>query len=112
MITSNRAFQEWPTMFNHASTVPAALLDRLLPHADTVVIAGKSFRMRGHIEPSAILDGVSSASLLGAAGAACSALVAPTLSNQRFSYIFTQPVTGEDATEAMKGAVEGFCGLA
>ena len=93
MITSNRAFQEWPTRFNHASTVPAALLDRLLPHADTVVIAGKSFRMRGHIEPSAILDGVSSASLLGAAGAACSALVAPTFSNQRFSYIFTQPVT-------------------
>jgi len=69
MITSNRAFQEWPTRFNHASTVPAALLDRLLPHADTVVIAG-SFRMRGHIEPSALLDGVSSASLLGAAGAA------------------------------------------
>jgi DNA replication protein DnaC len=46
-ITSNRAFTEWPKMFNNDSTLTAAILDRLLPHADTGVIAGKSFRMRG-----------------------------------------------------------------
>jgi len=47
MITSNRAFKEWPKMFNNDSTLTAAILDRLLHHADTVVIEGKSFRMRG-----------------------------------------------------------------
>lgn len=51
MITSNRAFKEWPKMFNNDSTLTAAILDRLLHHADTVVIEGKSFRMKGQIEP-------------------------------------------------------------
>jgi DNA replication protein DnaC len=51
MITSNRAFKEWPKMFNNDSTLTAAILDRLLHHADPVVIEGKSFRMRGQIEP-------------------------------------------------------------
>ena len=51
MITSNRALKEWPKMFNNDSTLTAAILDRLLHHADTVVIEGKSFRMRGQIEP-------------------------------------------------------------
>jgi DNA replication protein DnaC len=51
IITSNRAFQEWPKMLNNDSTLTAAILDRLLHHADTVVIEGKSFRMRGQIEP-------------------------------------------------------------
>jgi DNA replication protein DnaC len=51
MLTSNRAFKEWPRLFNNDSTLTAAILDRLLHHADTVVIEGKSFRMRGQIEP-------------------------------------------------------------
>ena len=51
MITSNRALKEWPKMFNNDSTLTAAILDRLLHHADTVVIEGKSFRIRGQIEP-------------------------------------------------------------
>src|SRR6266446_1892941 len=51
MITSNRAFKEWPKIFNNDSTLTAAILDRLLHHADTVIIEGKSFRMKGHIEP-------------------------------------------------------------
>ena len=51
MLTSNRAFKEWPRMFNNDRTLTAAILDRLLHHAETVVIEGKSFRMRGQIEP-------------------------------------------------------------
>ena len=51
MLTSNRAFKEWPRIFNNDSTLPSAILDRLLHHAETVVIAGKSFRMRGKLEP-------------------------------------------------------------
>jgi DNA replication protein DnaC len=50
LITSNRAFQDWPKIFNNDSTLTAALLDRLLHHADTVVIEGKSYRMKGQLE--------------------------------------------------------------
>jgi DNA replication protein DnaC len=50
LITSNRAFKDWPKIFNHDSTLTVALLDRLLHHADTVVIEGKSYRMKGQLE--------------------------------------------------------------
>jgi DNA replication protein DnaC len=50
IITSNRAFKEWPTIFNHDSTLTAAMLDRLLHHAETVIIEGKSFRMKDQLE--------------------------------------------------------------
>jgi DNA replication protein DnaC len=51
LITSNRAFKEWPKIFNNDSTLTSAILDRLLHHAETVVIEGKSFRMKGKLEP-------------------------------------------------------------
>lgn len=51
IITSNRAYKEWPKLFNNDSTLTSAILDRLLHHAETVVIEGKSFRMKGKIEP-------------------------------------------------------------
>ena len=50
ILTSNRAFKEWPTIFNHDSTLTSAVLDRLLHHAETVIIEGKSFRMKDQIE--------------------------------------------------------------
>src|SRR5437879_12620983 len=50
IITSNRAFKEWPAIFNHDSTLTSAVLDRLLHHADTIIIEGKSFRMEDQIE--------------------------------------------------------------
>src|SRR6266516_4278732 len=50
LITSHRAFKEWPKIFNQDSTLTAAILDRLLHHAETVIIEGKSFRMKDQIE--------------------------------------------------------------
>jgi DNA replication protein DnaC len=50
VITTNRAFQQWPEIFNNDSTLTSALLDRLLHHAETVVIEGASYRMRERIE--------------------------------------------------------------
>lgn len=50
MITSHRAFKDWPEIFNNDSTLTSALLDRLLHHSQTVVIEGKSFRMKDAIE--------------------------------------------------------------
>jgi DNA replication protein DnaC len=51
IITSNRAFKHWPQIFNNDSTMTSALLDRLLHHAETILIEGKSYRMKGKIEP-------------------------------------------------------------
>ena len=50
VITSNRAFKDWPEIFNNDSTLTSAILDRLLHHAETVIIEGKSFRMKDAIE--------------------------------------------------------------
>jgi DNA replication protein DnaC len=50
IITTNRVYKHWPEIFNNDSTLTAALLDRLLHHAETVLIEGKSFRMKDQIE--------------------------------------------------------------
>lgn len=50
VITSNRAFKHWPAIFNNDSTLTSALLDRLLHHPDTVIIEGKSYRMKDQSE--------------------------------------------------------------
>jgi DNA replication protein DnaC len=50
IITSNRAYKHWPEIFNNDSTLTSALLDRLLHHAETALIEGKSFRMKDKIE--------------------------------------------------------------
>jgi DNA replication protein DnaC len=50
VITTNRVFKKWPEIFNNDSTLTAAVLDRLLHHAETVTIEGKSFRMKDQIE--------------------------------------------------------------
>ena len=49
-LTSNRAYKHWPEIFNNDSTLTSALLDRLLHHAETVIIEGKSYRMKDQIE--------------------------------------------------------------
>jgi DNA replication protein DnaC len=50
LITSNRAYKDWPAIFNNDATLTSAILDRLLHHADTVVIEGKSYRMKEQVE--------------------------------------------------------------
>ena len=50
IITTNRVFKDWPEIFNNDSTLTSALLDRLLHHTETVVIEGRSYRMKETIE--------------------------------------------------------------
>lgn len=50
VLTTNKAFKQWPSIFNGDSTITSAVLDRLLHHAETVVIEGSSFRMKDRIE--------------------------------------------------------------
>lgn len=51
IITTNKAYKNWPEIFNHDAGITSAILDRVLHHAETVVIEGKSFRMKDQIEP-------------------------------------------------------------
>jgi DNA replication protein DnaC len=50
LLSTNRAFKNWPEIFNHDAVLTSALLDRLLHHADVCVIDGKSFRVKDQIE--------------------------------------------------------------
>jgi len=45
VFTTNRAFKQWPEIFNNDSSLTSALLDRLLHHAESVVIEGRGYRM-------------------------------------------------------------------
>ncbi len=50
VLTTNRVYKKWPLMFNNDSTLTSAILDRLLHHAYTITIEGKSYRMKDRIE--------------------------------------------------------------
>ncbi|MBF0341913.1 MAG: ATP-binding protein [Magnetococcales bacterium] len=50
IITTNRAFKDWTEVFNNDATLTSAILDRVLHHAEPVVIEGKSYRMKEKIK--------------------------------------------------------------
>jgi DNA replication protein DnaC len=50
IVTSNRAYKHWAEIFNNDATLTSALLDRLLHHAETVLIEGQSYRMQDRTE--------------------------------------------------------------
>lgn len=50
ILTTNKAFKQWPVIFNGDSTITSAVLDRLLHHGHTVVLEGPSFRMKDRAE--------------------------------------------------------------
>lgn len=49
-LTTNKAFKQWPSIFNNDSTITSAVLDRLLHHAETIVIEGGSYRMKDQMD--------------------------------------------------------------
>jgi len=51
VLTTNKVYKHWPSIFNNDSTLTSAILDRILHHAETVIIEGKSYRMKDRIEP-------------------------------------------------------------
>lgn len=50
VLTTNKAFKQWPAIFNGDSTITSAVLDRLLHHGRVVVLEGSSYRMKDRIE--------------------------------------------------------------
>ena len=50
VLSTNKVFKQWPSIFNNDATLTSAILDRILHHAETVIIEGKSYRMKDRIE--------------------------------------------------------------
>jgi DNA replication protein DnaC len=50
IVTTNQAYKNWAKMFNNDATLTSAVLDRLLHHAETITLEGKSYRMKDQIE--------------------------------------------------------------
>ena len=50
LLTTNKPFKQWPSIFANDSTIASAVLDRLLHHAETVLIQGRSYRMKDKTE--------------------------------------------------------------
>lgn len=51
VLTTNKPFKQWASIFHNDSTIASAVLDRLLHHAETVIIEGASYRMKDQLEP-------------------------------------------------------------
>jgi len=50
LLTTNRIYKNWASIFDKDAVLTSALLDRLLHHAETVLIEGKSYRSKDQIE--------------------------------------------------------------
>jgi DNA replication protein DnaC len=50
IVTTNQAYKNWVKFFNNDAALTSALLDRLLHHAETITIEGRSYRMKDRIE--------------------------------------------------------------
>jgi DNA replication protein DnaC len=46
LLTTNRTFREWGTLFDVDNTLATALIDRLMHHGEALVIKGDSYRMK------------------------------------------------------------------
>lgn len=51
LLTTNKPFKQWATIFNNDNTLASAVLDRLLHHAQIIVIEGPSYRMKDQVNP-------------------------------------------------------------
>lgn len=49
ILTTNKAYKQWPSIFNNDAGITSAILDRLLHQAETVVIEGQSYRMKDQV---------------------------------------------------------------
>ncbi len=56
IVTTNKAFAEWPIMFPNAACV-VSLIDRLLHNAEVIAIEGESWRLKEAQERAALREG-------------------------------------------------------
>ena len=49
VLTTNQPYKNWARIFNNDATITSAVLDRLLHHAETILVEGKSYRMKDQV---------------------------------------------------------------
>ena len=49
IITTNRPYKKWARTFANDATLTSAVLDRVVHHCETVIIEGKSYRLKGRV---------------------------------------------------------------
>jgi DNA replication protein DnaC len=49
VITTNQPYKNWPRIFNNDSTITSAVLDRVLHHAETIMVEGRSYRTKDRV---------------------------------------------------------------
>jgi DNA replication protein DnaC len=49
VITTNKTYKHWPDIFNNDATLTSAVLDRVLHHAETIIVEGSSYRMKDRV---------------------------------------------------------------
>jgi DNA replication protein DnaC len=50
VITTNRPYKHWARTFANDATLTSAVLDRVVHHCETVVIKGRSYRLKDRID--------------------------------------------------------------
>jgi len=50
VITTNRGYGEWAVTFANDAALTSAVLDRVMHHCETVIIKGKSYRMKDRVD--------------------------------------------------------------
>ncbi len=50
VITTNRAYKDWAKTFANDATLTSAVLDRITHHCETIVIEGRSYRMKDRLD--------------------------------------------------------------
>lgn len=56
IITTNRPFKEWNKTFANDNAMTAAVLDRVVHHGQTVIITGKSYRLKDRLDTESDAD--------------------------------------------------------
>jgi DNA replication protein DnaC len=60
IVTSNKAFGRWGEVFGGDDIVAAAMIDRLVHHAEVVALKGDSYRLKdrdlGRVPPAATTE--------------------------------------------------------
>jgi DNA replication protein DnaC len=49
VVTTNQPYKHWARLFNNDSTITSAVLDRVLHRAETIVVEGKSYRLKDQL---------------------------------------------------------------
>ena len=55
IITTNRSYKDWGKTFANDATLASAVLDRVIHHCETVIIEGKSYRLKDRVNQDALI---------------------------------------------------------